>query len=190
MTTAFNAQANFNFAIASRSQHKKRRSREQLRYQGGNSCHGRRFNTMSTNSYVTLQLGADRLQRDYKDWTMKIHADGQWASIRRLFSNQNNIGNGRVRTACCAGYSGRPGLWRYRLACVPGAAYAARQYRHGSGRRRPVLDARLGVPWVATARSICWRAKVSAAAFRQDTTRLLDFWGTGMRPDGQHRQPY
>jgi hemolysin activation/secretion protein len=32
-------------------------------------------------------MGADRVQRVYKDWTVKLHADGQWAN-GPLFSNE------------------------------------------------------------------------------------------------------
>jgi hypothetical protein len=37
--------------------------------------------------YITLQTGADRQQRVYKDWTVKLHTDGQWSN-GRLFSNE------------------------------------------------------------------------------------------------------
>ena len=31
-------------------------------------------------NYVTVQLGADRVQTIHKDWSVKLHADGQWAN--------------------------------------------------------------------------------------------------------------
>lgn len=79
-STAFNAQANFNFATLGNTK------------TGTNSAipAGLAGSAGSTNvheSYITLQLGADRLQRIYQDWTMKIHVDGQWAD-GRLFSNE------------------------------------------------------------------------------------------------------
>ncbi len=37
--------------------------------------------------YVTVQAGADRVQTIYHDWSVKLHADGQWANTR-LFSNE------------------------------------------------------------------------------------------------------
>jgi hypothetical protein len=37
--------------------------------------------------YVTLQLGADRVQALPKDWSLKLHADGQWAN-GTLFSDE------------------------------------------------------------------------------------------------------
>ena len=36
---------------------------------------------------MTLQFSADRLQNIYKDWSVKLHADGQWAD-GPLFSNE------------------------------------------------------------------------------------------------------
>ena len=37
--------------------------------------------------FITLQFGLDRQQRLYKDWNVKLHADGQWAN-GHLFSNE------------------------------------------------------------------------------------------------------
>jgi hemolysin activation/secretion protein/AraC-like DNA-binding protein len=54
--------------------------------------HGHSFSSVAytTNArphYVTLQLGVDRVQTIYKDWSVKLHADGQWAD-GPLFSNE------------------------------------------------------------------------------------------------------
>jgi hemolysin activation/secretion protein len=38
-------------------------------------------------SYVIVQAGADRQQTIYKDWSVKLHADGQWAN-GPLFGNE------------------------------------------------------------------------------------------------------
>ena len=38
-------------------------------------------------NYLTLQLGADRVQTIYQNWSVKLHADGQWAN-GSLFSNE------------------------------------------------------------------------------------------------------
>jgi len=77
-TTFFNAQANFNV----------------LSFLSDNTDFARAIGT--TNGahahYVTLQLGADRVQTIYRDWSVKLHADGQWANTR-LFSNEQ-YGNG------------------------------------------------------------------------------------------------
>jgi hemolysin activation/secretion protein len=77
-TTAFNVQANFNLAAF-----------DGLGRSGTNVTHGGLSNVSpgTKDNYVTVQMGADRLQTLYKDWTMKIHADGQWAN-QALFSNE------------------------------------------------------------------------------------------------------
>ncbi len=72
-TTFFNAQANFNV----------------LSFLSGNADFAKAIGT--TNGahahYVTVQAGADRVQTIYHDWSVKLHADGQWANTR-LFSNE------------------------------------------------------------------------------------------------------
>ncbi|MGO8837524.1 MAG: POTRA domain-containing protein [Limisphaerales bacterium] len=45
------------------------------------------YTTNANAGYVTLQVGADRIQTIYKDWSVKLHADGQWAN-GPLFSNE------------------------------------------------------------------------------------------------------
>ena len=42
--------------------------------------------------YVTTQLGADRIQTIHKDWTVKLHADGQWANGPLFSSEQYAMG--------------------------------------------------------------------------------------------------
>ncbi len=42
--------------------------------------------------YITLQFGADRQQRIYKDWTVKLHADGQWANGPLISNEQYGMG--------------------------------------------------------------------------------------------------
>ena len=71
-TTYFNAQVNFN----------------PLHFLSDD----RDFQIAATNinaraNYVTLQLGADRTQTIYRDWSVKLHGDGQWAD-GSLFSNE------------------------------------------------------------------------------------------------------
>ena len=72
-TTFFNAQVNFNV----------------MPYFSDNSDFAKAMGT--TNGahahYVTVQAGADRVQTIYHDWSVKLHADGQWANTR-LFSNE------------------------------------------------------------------------------------------------------
>jgi hemolysin activation/secretion protein/AraC-like DNA-binding protein len=67
-TTFFNAQANFNVATIG--------SMSKVAY-----------TTNAPDNYFTFQLGADRVQTIYKDWSVKLHADGQWAD-GALFSNE------------------------------------------------------------------------------------------------------
>jgi len=50
--------------------------------------------------YLTAQMGYDRVQRVYKDWTVKLHADGQFAN-GGLFSNEQYAMGG---TAGVRGY--------------------------------------------------------------------------------------
>lgn len=83
-STAFNAQANFNLGTF-----------------GGMTTAGVGTNYMVAHGglsevangrtvrdkYLTVQLGADRQQRIYKDWNLKLHADGQLAN-GGLISNE------------------------------------------------------------------------------------------------------
>jgi hemolysin activation/secretion protein len=71
-TTFFNTAANFNpFAVFSKDADFSRAA----------------YSTKTRANYVTVQAGADRQQTLYKDWTVKVHADGQWAD-GPLFSNE------------------------------------------------------------------------------------------------------
>ena len=79
-TTFFNAQVNLNLATFggyARS--------------GTNTTHGGLGLIAGSanvhDNYLTLQVGADRVQTIYKDWSVKLHADGQWAN-GSLFSNE------------------------------------------------------------------------------------------------------
>jgi hemolysin activation/secretion protein len=79
-TTFFNVQANFNLAAING-----------VLKAGTNIIHAG-LSTVAENanvhdSYITVQLGADRVQNIYKDWSVKLHADGQWAN-GPLFSNE------------------------------------------------------------------------------------------------------
>jgi hemolysin activation/secretion protein len=70
--TFFNAAANFNpFAVFSKDADFSSAS----------------YSTKARANYVTVQAGADRQQTLYKDWTVKVHADGQWAD-GPLFGNE------------------------------------------------------------------------------------------------------
>ncbi len=85
--TSFNLQGNFNVATIG--------SLSQLAYSAAApnviTTNGSVVSTNSQNTarddYFTVQAGATREQRLYKDWTMLIRADGQWSSSP-LFSNE------------------------------------------------------------------------------------------------------
>jgi hemolysin activation/secretion protein len=52
-------------------------------------------------NYVTIQLGADRVQTLHQDWTVKLHADGQWANTALIGNEQYAMGG----TTGVRGYS-------------------------------------------------------------------------------------
>ncbi|MFZ1073411.1 MAG: helix-turn-helix domain-containing protein [Verrucomicrobiia bacterium] len=72
-TTYFNAQVNLNV----------------LSFLSSDSDFAKAIGTTNAvhSHYVTVQVGADRVQTIYHDWSVKLHADGQWANTR-LFSNE------------------------------------------------------------------------------------------------------
>jgi hemolysin activation/secretion protein len=78
--TALNAQANFNLAAFNG-----------FTQSDTNVTHGGMsqvaYSPKAEDNYLTIQMGASREQRLYKDWTMLIRADGQWANSP-LFSNE------------------------------------------------------------------------------------------------------
>jgi len=73
-STFFNAQANFNVANIFPND-------KDLNFARAS------YTTNAHAGYVTLQMGANRVQTIYKDWSVKLHADGQWAN-EPLFSNE------------------------------------------------------------------------------------------------------
>ena len=88
--TYFNAGADFNlFPISSDSSltNAPKDSFASVAYSPGAPVH-----------YVKLSSGMDRIQNIYQDWTVKLHADGQWAN-GPLFSNEQfgMGGSGGVR---------------------------------------------------------------------------------------------
>ena len=63
-----------------------------------NSFAGVAYSANAPVHYVKVSAGADRVQNVYQDWTVKLHADGQWAN-GPLFSNEQfgMGGSGGVR---------------------------------------------------------------------------------------------
>jgi hemolysin activation/secretion protein len=58
----------------------------------GHSFAGIAYTAKARPDYVTLQLGADRVQTLYKDWSVKLHADGQWADSPLIGNEQYAVG--------------------------------------------------------------------------------------------------
>jgi hemolysin activation/secretion protein/AraC-like DNA-binding protein len=58
----------------------------------GHSFSGVSYTPSVRTHYVMLQLGADRVQTLYKDWTVKLHADGQWADSPLIGNEQYALG--------------------------------------------------------------------------------------------------
>jgi hemolysin activation/secretion protein/AraC-like DNA-binding protein len=102
-TTFFNAQANFNILqIFSEESESVTTTNNiiaktnvvitQNKNIHGHSLSGIAYTTNASPNYVTLQLGADRVQTIYKDWTVKLHADGQWANSALISNEQYAMG--------------------------------------------------------------------------------------------------
>ena len=84
-TTFFNSQVNFNVASG---------------FSNDKDFGNNAYTTNAKASYVTLQMGADRAQTIYKDWSVKLHADGQWANGALISNEQYAMGG----TAGVRGY--------------------------------------------------------------------------------------
>ena len=109
-TTFFNAQANFNI-LPIFSEETTEVTTTNVTATGTNvvtttkTIHDHSFSSVAytTNAhphYVTLQLGANRIQTIYKDWSVKFHADGQWADGPLISNEQYAMGG----TAGVRGY--------------------------------------------------------------------------------------
>jgi hemolysin activation/secretion protein/AraC-like DNA-binding protein len=92
-TTFFNAQGNFNLNTFNGYSARYAASGTNVSLVATNRSYVRgglatvAGNPHLDNGYITVQMGLDRVQRLYKDWTVKVHADGQWAN-GALFSNE------------------------------------------------------------------------------------------------------
>ena len=102
--TSFNSQANVNVAANA-------------------NLNSGAYTANARNNYMTIQAGVTREQRLYHDWTVLLHADGQWASTP-LFSNEQYEmgGSGSVR-----GYA-------------EGAAYGDTGWRASIEPRTPLIN--------------------------------------------------
>lgn len=73
------------------------------------------YTTNARASYVTMQFSADRIQTIYKDWTVKLHADGQWANGALVSNEQFAMGgSGGVRGYAEGDTYGDAG-WRFSI---------------------------------------------------------------------------
>jgi len=86
-TTFFNAQANFNLPNVFSND-------KDANFSGAS------YTTNARAAYITLQAGANRIQTIYKDWSVKLHADGQWANDPLISNEQYAMGG----TAGVRGY--------------------------------------------------------------------------------------
>ncbi len=86
-TSFFNAQANLNLTTIGHMGSRTRR-------EGTNSVviPGIAYAPNAEDNYFTMQLGASREQRLYKDWTLLVRADGQWANTPLISNEQYGMG--------------------------------------------------------------------------------------------------
>jgi len=78
-TTFFNAQANFNVP-------------DMFSNDKNANFSGAAYSTNARAAYITLQAGANRIQTIYQDWSVKLHADGQWANGPLISNEQYAMG--------------------------------------------------------------------------------------------------
>ncbi len=84
------------------------------------------YSTKARANYVVLQAGADRVQTIHKDWSVKLHADGQWAN-GPLFGNEQYAMGG---VAACAAITDGEAYGDTGWRVMHRAANARAQHRH------------------------------------------------------------
>ena len=93
-TTSFNVQANVNLALLNGYNKSVKTltngSTVTSITQGGFSQSA--YSTNAQNNYVTLQAGMSRDQNIYKEWSVRLHADGQWADTPLISNEQYGMG--------------------------------------------------------------------------------------------------
>ena len=149
-TTFFNANANFNLLPGfSKGQDFAKIS------PAGTDAHA---------NYVAVQLGADRVQALPKDWSVKLHADGQWASGSLIGNEQYAMGgSGSVR-----GYNN-------------GAAYGDTGWRISIEPQLPPID--IGMFGNEGGEEPCW---LRASVFMDygQVSLLHGYYAPGIPPSG------
>jgi hemolysin activation/secretion protein/AraC-like DNA-binding protein len=152
-TTFFNATVNFNpFGI----------------YSGNEGFAQASYSTNARANYVTIQSGATRDLTIYKEWSVRLHADGQWADTPLISNEQYAMGG----TAGVRGY-------------LNGEAYGDNGWRATIEPRTPQVS--IGMAGNEGDEVPVWvRASVFmdyGEVYRIDSfvngARSLDFWGTG-----------
>ena len=158
-TTFFNVQANFNKAGVL----------------SDDADFGRTaYSTNARAGYITVQMGSDRVQTVYQDWSVKLHADGQWANGALISNEQYAMGG----SASVRGYQ-------------DGLDYGDTGWRCTIEPQTPLF--KLGMVGNEGHLEPCWvRGSVFmdyGQLYRFDDTpglpgnlgnlRTLDFWGTG-----------
>jgi hemolysin activation/secretion protein len=156
-TTAFNIQGNIDLF-----------SFDSLSLSGTNAATHDGFVSVggSHTAYVTVQAGVDRLQRIYKDWTVKFHADGQVAN-NHLFSNEQ------------FGLGGMSGVRGYQ----DGAAYGDDGWRISIEPQTPMVN--IGMVdgdqpfWVRASVFMDYGELYQLGALAPGAAAHSEFWGAG-----------
>jgi len=149
-TTFFNANANFNVLPGfSKGQDFAKVA------PGGTEAHA---------NYITVQLGADRVQSLPKNWSVKLHADGQWASGSLIGNEQYAMGGaGSVR-----GYDN-------------GAAYGDTGWRVSIEPQLPPID--IGMFGNEDDEEPCW-LRASVFTDYGQVSLLHGYYAPGIPPSG------
>jgi hemolysin activation/secretion protein/AraC-like DNA-binding protein len=156
-TTFFNLQANVNLAVLNSSK------------SGSNSPVGFQnvaYSTDARNNYMTIQSGVTRDQAIYKGWTLRMHADGQWASTP-LFSNEQFAMGG---TSGVRGYT-------------DGAAYGDNGWRFSVEPRTPQVNIGMvdgDIPfWVRASVFMDYGELYDIGKVPAGFAQRAEYWGTG-----------
>ena len=160
-TTFFNFQANVNLTVLNGYL----KSGTNITHAGFSKT---AYSTNAQNNYLTLQMGVDRVQTIYKDWTVKLHADGQWSDTP-LFSNEQYALGG---TASVRGYQNGQeyGDSGWRVTVEPQTPQVEIGMAGNEGSAVPV--------WVRGSVFMDYGQAIRIGSF-SNGARSLSFWGAG-----------